>query len=146
LATYSPEQSGYGDPMGNGALDECTADLDALFGSIDVASTFVTRMHGELARAAFGTDLQISASADQSPISGTIVVKKTTGTAPVCPTYPPCGDSSGGGGFGGDGGASMREDDSGCAFRGARTTSAAVGAIGLLALLSLRRCRSKRAA
>jgi len=88
-AEFDTQNSGYGlDPMGPSALDECNADLDALFSTIPDASMWVTRIHAELSRAALVTDLNLQASSDQSPINRWLQVTNTVGTAPSCPPPP----------------------------------------------------------
>jgi MYXO-CTERM domain-containing protein len=107
LAMYDPMNSGYADDMGMGAPAAAAADLATLFAGIDPASTWITRLHAELPRAALATDLAVGAWATQTPVSRNLTAKKTTGTPPMCPTYPPCGTggAGGGGGAGGSGGA-----------------------------------------
>jgi uncharacterized protein (TIGR03382 family) len=82
LARYNPIESGYGDDMGNGALQESQADLDALFATIPDGSLWVTRLRGELSRAALGADLPIGAAGDQSVVPRDLVCCQTQGTAP----------------------------------------------------------------
>lgn len=94
LADYDPLSSGYGDENGVGAADEAQADVDALLGTLDTGSVWVTRMYAELARSALANDLDVGASPDQSPISGYVEVTNTVGTAPECPAVQPCGEPS----------------------------------------------------
>src|SRR5262249_40236209 len=92
-AQYDPIGSGYGDDAGQGAPEAAQADITALIGAI--SSPFVTRLHAELSRKALGQDLTVGASNDQSTIPNYIQTFKTVGTAPACPTYPPCSDVTG---------------------------------------------------
>jgi MYXO-CTERM domain-containing protein len=133
-----PSQSGYGDANGMGASAEAMADLDALYGAIDAGSTWLTRMHGELPRAALGADLQVAASLDQTSVPHVYYVTKTTGTEPTCPADPCASGSSGTGGAGTGGGAA----DGGCAVGG--TEGMPAGALGLALALGLSRWRRRR--
>ncbi len=107
LAQSDPVGSGYADDMGLGAVDACTADLDALFGGINPASLWVSRIHGELSREALSADLMIGASSDQDPVKRSFTAPTAVGKGPPCPEYPPCPDpttSSTTAGSGGTGG------------------------------------------
>jgi Uncharacterized protein conserved in bacteria (DUF2330) len=108
LAQFEPANSGYGtDAMGTGALNDCLADLDALWGAIPDQALWMTRLHGELSRAALGTDLNVQVSANQVSAERTFNLTKTMGTPPECPQAPPeCSgpSSASGGGNGGNGG------------------------------------------
>lgn len=95
LAQYDPKSSGYGDENGVGAVDEAKADVAALFGSMDPGSTWISRMYAELPRVALGTDLAVTASANQSAIQRYFEATATLGTPPACPEQPPCPGSGG---------------------------------------------------
>jgi MYXO-CTERM domain-containing protein len=162
LVTYDPKGSGYGDAMGVGAMEACLADLDALYGSIDMGSVWVTRMHAELSRPALATDLTVGAAANQSVIPRYLEAASQVGTPPACPEFQPCDDTDGtsagsgdsgdtGGIFGGifGPGSSGSNDDGGCAVRPEATSDATRSALGvglLLALAALVRRRRRRAA
>lgn len=68
-----------------------TADLATLFAGITAGNERITRIRTDLARAALSKDLQVTASADQSPMSNVRQLTKSVGT-PQCPTYSPCDD------------------------------------------------------
>jgi hypothetical protein len=95
VVDFLPEQSGYGDLDGTGAAEDSAEDLAALYGAIHTDSLWVTRMHGELPRAALGVDLRIAASMDQAPVPHIYYATNTTGTEPSCPPDP-CGGGAGG--------------------------------------------------
>lgn len=143
-----PDQSGYGDINGVGAEEEATADLDALYGAVDMGSMWVTRMHGQLPRAALATDLVVGASMDQAEVPNVYNVSSTIGTPPVCPPDP-CGSGSGyttgsgntsGGGGSSSGGYSA--GGGGCALSGASGLPAA-GTLGLVLALAFARRRRR---
>jgi hypothetical protein len=144
VVDFQPELSGYGEPDGTGASEEAAADLEALYGAVDMASMWVTRMHGELPRSALATDLQIGASMDQTVVPHVYYVTNTTGTTPTCPPDPCAGGASSGSSTGGVGGASsggFATAGGGCALGSAGGLPAA-GTIGLaLALAFVRRRR-----
>ncbi|MDI1428243.1 DUF2330 domain-containing protein [Polyangium sorediatum] len=102
LATSQPAASGWGQDVAE-ASSGCMADLDAIFGGLDPNATWVTRFEGNLAPDGLMTDLTVGASANQTAVPSTIVVKDgaTEGTPPACPE--PCG-TGGMGGMGGLGG------------------------------------------
>lgn len=88
-AEFDTANSGYGiDPMGPTALEECNADLAALFSTIPDATLWVTRMNGELSRAALGIDLTLQASAQQTQVPRWLQVTNAIGTQPACPPPP----------------------------------------------------------
>jgi MYXO-CTERM domain-containing protein len=105
VAMYDPQSSGYGDAMGNGAMQEVADDLEALFGTIPDASLWVTRLNGELSRAALGADLQLGAASDQTQVNRYFNLTNSIGTPPPCPEFPPCSEGAGGFGEGGAGGS-----------------------------------------
>jgi Uncharacterized protein conserved in bacteria (DUF2330) len=100
LVQYDVQNSGYGEPMGPTAQAEFDQDMSALFTGIQETALWVTRLHGELSRTALAADLELGASADQRSVNRYLQVKQSTGTAPKCPTFPPCDD----GGNASDGG------------------------------------------
>jgi len=144
-----PDQSGYGEPDGTGAADEAAADLEALYGTVDRMSMWITRMHGELPRTALGTDLFIEASMDQTNVNHVYNVTHTTGTVPVCPPDPCASSGNGSGSSGaavGSGGAATHDDPvatGGCAF-GDPSGLSALGGLSLVAMMALARRRRSR--
>jgi hypothetical protein len=101
LAQYDPLNSGYADAMGQGAVEACQADLDKLYGSIDTTSMWISRIYGELSRAALGSDLNLGASTNQQVVERYLETTQTKGTPPACPVNPPCDDTSDTGGLSG---------------------------------------------
>lgn len=104
LALSQPASSGYGDFNGNGAPAECQADLDAIFGPLNPATTWVTRLSAELSTSAFSKNLALGASNNPNPVPREVTVDPNAmvGTPPECP----CGTGGAGGtGGGGTGGA-----------------------------------------
>ncbi|MEP7122980.1 MAG: DUF2330 domain-containing protein [Byssovorax sp.] len=159
LAQYNPIGSGYADENGAGADAAVQADLTTLLGTLDPASVWITRLHGELSRQALATDLTLGAAADQTPVLRTLQATVTKGTAPACPVYPPCSDSSasgdGSGGVGGAGGSptggwdaasNVKKGQSfgGCAMTHEEGFSSAFGALSVLAALAFARRRRAR--
>jgi MYXO-CTERM domain-containing protein len=150
LAQYDPVGSGYADDMGNGAPMAAQADLDTLFGTLDPSSVWVTRLYGELSREALVKDLTIGASSDQTPVNRFLQATKTKGTAPTCPTYPPCpDDTTSGGNSTGDwdfwnNGTSGKRVSSGCAMTQDGGFSSTLAAFGVLAALAMVRRRRSR--
>jgi MYXO-CTERM domain-containing protein len=158
LAQYDPINSGYADELGAGAPEAALADVTTLIGTLDPASVWITRLHGELSRQALGTDLTLAASDDQTPVVRYLQATKTTGTAPTCPVYPPCQDSSGGSESGGSGGAggftsggwdaasNVKKGQSfgGCAMTPEGNVPSVFGALGVLAALAFARRRRAR--
>ena len=99
---YDPASSGYADASGDNALQNFNDDMTALFGDIPPSSLWLTRLEGQLSRAALAADLQVGASADQSQVQGHYLLTKSIGTPPACPVNN-CGSGSSGGpspGFG----------------------------------------------
>ncbi len=135
-----PDASGYGDAMGQGAAQELDDDMDALYGSISSTSIWVTRLHAQLSRAALATDLQLGASSDQSPIERNIVASKTAGTAPACPSFPPC-DSNSNSNSNSDG---AEAGGGGCAMTNTGSGTAMLSGVLLAAALTLSRVRRRR--
>ncbi|MEZ4310726.1 MAG: DUF2330 domain-containing protein [Polyangiaceae bacterium] len=101
LAGNDWSHSGYGTDETT-AIDELIGDLDALYGSLDPASFWVTRMRAELPKAALDKDLTLGAAAEQVTVPSvmTISANHTVGTPPMCPPVSDCGGSSGSGGSG----------------------------------------------
>jgi len=151
LTEYDPTNSGYGDDMGNGADMELADDLQALFGDIPDGSLWVTRLSGELSRAALAADLDLGAASDQSAVTRYFDVVATIGTPPPCPEYPPCDIGSNGGlgyppgwSFWGNGGAPTGGGSSGgCAMTGGGGVPMLSG-LALMAALAFARRRRAR--
>lgn len=99
LAEYDAANSGYGDDQ-HTPLESATADMDKLFGSIPDTSLWVTRLHGELSRAALNDDLLLEASPDQAYVERYFEASVTIGEPPPCPPQPPCDEGNVNGGFG----------------------------------------------
>lgn len=137
LAMVQPADSGYEDDMGMGAVTNCNADIDALLGPITGFSVWVSRLHAELPHAALNEDLSIMASPNQATVPRIYDVAKTKGTAPSCPTYPPC--DGGAGGANGDGAG----PSGGCAVGPQSDTSMSLG-IGVLAMSALTALRRRK--
>ncbi len=93
-AELSPEESGYADPMGLGAVAAAEEDVATLLAGIDEGSLWVSRMSAELSRAALVTDLGLAASPSQTPIERNFTIANSTGTPPACPPPPDCGSSN----------------------------------------------------
>ena len=161
LTQNDPIGSGYADEMGAGAPAAAQADLTTLLGTLDPASVWITRLHGELSRQALSTDLTLGATADQTPVLRSLQATNTVGTAPTCPVYPPCQDSSGSGdtgGFGGAGGAGgltsggwdastnveKGQSFGGCAMTREGSLPSMFGALDVLAALAFARRRRAR--
>jgi MYXO-CTERM domain-containing protein len=161
LAQYDPVGSGYADDMGNGAPDAAQADLTTLFSTLDPASVWITRLHGELSRQALSKDLILGAAPLQIPVNRYLQAMKTKGTPPPCPVYPPCPDDSSGssdpsGGSGGSGGFSPafwdawtnvdngKKAGGGCAMTQEGGFSSTLGALSVLAALAFVRRRRGR--
>ena len=154
LATYDAVSSGYADEMGNGAVEAAQADMMTLFGTLDPASVWITRLHGELSRQALLSDLTLGAAASQSPVNRYLQATKTKGTAPTCPVYPPCPidppSLTGGGGAtpaGWDAWSTINNGNKaggGCAMTQEGGFSSTLGALSVLAALALVRRRRAR--
>jgi MYXO-CTERM domain-containing protein len=155
LAQSDPVGSGYADDMGMGAIAAAGADLDTLFAGLDSNSVWVTRLHGELSRAALADDMTLGASNNQSPVERFLFASKTAGTAPTCPSYPPCDNSSsasGGGSTnlpGNPGGWTFQINVKGgssngsCAMNPSHDWSTSLGALSALAALAFLRRRRR---
>jgi uncharacterized protein DUF2330 len=133
LAASDPAGSGYADDMGNGAPKAAADDLAALFSGIAPASLWVTRLYAELPRSALATDLALSATALATPIKRNFTATKSVGTAPMCPTYPPCDTTStttGSGAGGASGGVGGAGSDGASPEVTARSGSCALGSDG----------------
>ncbi|MEO7330551.1 MAG: DUF2330 domain-containing protein [Minicystis sp.] len=148
LAQADPVGSGYADDQGMGALTACSADLDALFGTINPASLWVSRIHGELSREALAEDLVIDAASDQTPVKRLFTAPTAVGNGPPCPSYPPCPDetttSSNASGAGGAGGAGGNADSGGCSIgEPAGTPTLFTGLVLSLGLWFARRRRAR---
>ena len=155
LVQYQPAQSGYDGDMNTTPLQEADADLQALFGTINASSLWVTRLHGELARSALGADLQLGASADQSTVDRYLQAQKAVGSPPPCPDYGTCSGTSDGGGGGGapgiNGGwdfwtgdvGSPKRVSGGCAISGPGGFSATLSPLALAAAMAFARARRR---
>jgi len=149
VAELNPQSSGYGDAMGQGAVEEATADADKLIGNINPAALWITRLHAQLPRAALGQDLEVGASMTQTPVSNYIQTVVGIGTPPACPVYE-CGDSpSGTGGFfGGDSGSNTGTGSKSrlsCGISMSGSTGAApLAGLGVLMALAMMRRRRER--
>jgi hypothetical protein len=142
LVQYNPQASGYADSMGQGAKQALDADLAALIGGINESAFWISRLHGELSREALKTDLELGASATQTPLNRFLQTTRTTGTPPACPTYQPC--SNGDWGFWGN----TRQDgtnSSACAMTEKDSSPALLSGLALAAALSVARARRRRA-
>lgn len=95
----TPKDSGYGDTIAE-AEEALAKDLDKLWGQIPENSLWVTRLHGELSRAALTQDLFLGASQSQEIVQG-IKQAKVALNEPPCPEYESCGCSFGMAGSGG---------------------------------------------
>jgi hypothetical protein len=146
-AMYDPLNSGYADDMGLGAEEAATEDLAALWGSIPDTNLWVTRLNGELSRAALGADLQLGAAADQSQVQRYFELTNSVGTPPPCQTFDPCppgspgSSSSGGWGLWGAGGP--QGSGGGCAMTSGGGAPM-LGGLALLAALAFARRRGAR--
>jgi len=156
-AEYDPDNSGYGssDPMGPTALQEATDDLGVLFDTVSESSMWVTRIYGELSRAALATDLNLGAAAKQESVARFLQATNAVGTAPACPPPPDwCTDPGDGSGNGTDidtnpwdnhfgGGNGTVSQSSSCAFGGASSMPTALLLLGGAGALSLARRRRR---
>jgi len=150
LVSYNVTESGYGDPAtGDGAMDELNEDLFKLYAGIPDSSLWVSRMSGELTRAALADDLDLGAALDQQTVTRYFEATKTTGSAPECPSFPGCGDT----GEGEDPGGAMdvESDDiwggsGSCAIGRAGGAPAMLGGLVLGVALALARRRQARRA
>ena len=140
LAMNDPARSGYADEDGNGALLSCAEDLDALFGSIDMSTLWVSRLRGDLAHDTLTSDLMLEASATQGVVKRDFTAPDWIGSAPSCPSYPPCNDAGSGSG---SGGASGSAGKSGCTIHQGDRSSAALSGL-VLAALGLAAVRRRR--
>jgi MYXO-CTERM domain-containing protein len=91
VVDFQPEQSGYDDGSGDYEATRQAAedDLDVLFGGLDPASVYLTRVRSELSRDALQTDLLVGAADDQSDVSRFVQTVAFEGTQPACPAPPP---------------------------------------------------------
>jgi hypothetical protein len=85
-----PEQSGYGNPTtGEGAVEEFSDDVAALFGGMDPDATWFTRLYANLPRQSLGQDLFLSATA-QEPLPASFQAAYWLDGPPPCPDYSWC--------------------------------------------------------
>ena len=111
---FFPEESGYTPEI---AGEECAADLDALYGTLDAQQFWLTRIHARLPRAELSKDLMLGASATQTEVPTLLKAQNTIGSYP-CPT--PCNTSgSGGDGGGGNGSGANGSGANGSGANGA---------------------------
>jgi hypothetical protein len=143
LAESSPNDSGYADENGMGAVEACDADLADLTAGLSEQGLWVTKLHAELPRSALGNDLEVGASADQSFVPRFLQVEKSTGTPPACPTFPPCPDSSDTNSWDGFWEENTAAGGSGCAMGGNTGIPATMGLVGLAAAVTLIRRRRR---
>jgi hypothetical protein len=146
VAQVNPAQSGYGDASGAGAVEEATADSDKLIGNINPATLWITRLHGELPRAALGKDLEVGASMTQTPVSNYIQTSIGVGTQPACPVYD-CGSGAvvGANGFFGNSVGSGSGSKCSVSLGGEHESGAAsLGGFGALIALAMIRRRKSR--
>jgi MYXO-CTERM domain-containing protein len=142
VAQFNPTASGYGDAMGMGAVEEATADADALLGKINPSSLWITRLHAELPRSALGTDLELGASMTQAKVENYIQTTIGVGTPPPCPDYSGCETPSVGSGFFGGSGSGTKS--SGCGVRlDGSSSPEALGGVGLLLAVAVLRRRKR---
>jgi MYXO-CTERM domain-containing protein len=105
--------------VGQTAADVRTADLATLF-PLGTSTVRITRMRGDLSRAALANDLVLQASADQSTLSNVYQVTQSV-NLPVCPVCTPEQNQCGGfvaggqeaGAPGAGGNAGLASDDAG---------------------------------
>ena len=140
----SPEQNGYSLDYDE-AYKLAQEDLEVLFAGMS-SDVWVTRLRGELARPALGSDLQLAASSDQTPVDRIIQTSKFLGTQPACPPAPPgCDVVDGNSGSEVEPWGETASAGSGasCSF-GAPSTELSGGAFGSLLLLLLGLHRRRR--
>src|SRR5262249_4077232 len=87
LTRSDPVKSGYGDDTGQGAFDECQADLGDLLSNIDPQSLWVTRISADMSKAALASDLDIAAASDQTPIAPVLNVPYGSWTGNPCGSF-----------------------------------------------------------
>ena len=146
VAQNNAALSGYGDATGVGAVEEATADSDKLVGNINANSLWITRLHGELPRAALGKDLEVGASMSQTQVANFIQTAIGVGTPPACPIYN-CGSDTveGGSGFFGNGVGSGSASKCGISLGGDHGSGAAsLAGLGALVALAMVRRRKSR--
>jgi hypothetical protein len=141
LVDVDPKSSGYADAMGQGARVALDEDMQALFGGINETALWITRLRSELSRAALANDLTVSASTDQEPVARFLTATKTTGTAPACPSFPPC--DNGDWDFWGNSDGSNGNSSS-CAMTDGGGSPALLSGLVLGAALTLSRRRRRR--
>jgi MYXO-CTERM domain-containing protein len=135
LARYDPQQSGYADENGEGAVEAAEADTTALLSSIPEQTLWISRLYGELPRSALASDLEVGAALDQSIVERFLQATQSTGTPPTCPPPPPgCEDPSG----------SSGPKPGSCAVNGRGDGTLALAGVLGLAALALRRRRRGR--
>jgi len=144
LVQYNVTESGYGDANGLGAQEELSADLEKLYGSIPEGSLWINRYHAELSRQALGDDLDLQAAADQSSVARYFEATQTVGTAPECPSFPPCDDDPRPIDYFGDNESTDLWGGGGsCAMERRGGAQAALGGLAVIAALGLARRRRR---
>ena len=89
----NPGQTDWGDPAnGVSEYDDAVADLDTLFAGMNEGSTWMTRVHAQLSRAALANDLEIEAAPAQDVVSNYLQAPAADGPIPACPDYSWCTD------------------------------------------------------
>jgi hypothetical protein len=146
LVQFDPEGSGYTGDKDLSPVQALDADMEDLFSGINDTSLWITRLHGELSRAALVDDLRLNATTNQDPVNRFLTAEKTTGTAPACPTFPPCSSSSGRNwDFWGDtGNGSGSSSNSNCAMTDSGSSPALFSGFLLGAALTLSHLRRRR--
>jgi hypothetical protein len=136
-----PAATGYGDANGVGADLEAEADYAKLWGTLP-GTPWLTRLRAALPHAALASDLELGASADQTPVPSYLTAASAL-NIPPCPVYTCDGGSGGTGGAGGSG--SSGGCGKGCTVGSESERSAAYSATILaFGLLLLRRRRPRR--
>ncbi|MFP6684012.1 MAG: DUF2330 domain-containing protein [Polyangiaceae bacterium] len=132
-----PEASGYPELDYDEAQMAADEDLDRLFAGMDSTKVTVTRLRGELSRAALSTDLVLGASDDQATVPTSMQASHSIGTKPTCPPKPDwCDDNDGPFGSLGSGSPGSRTgSQSSCAYRAVAATP--TGSEPWLAFVSL---------
>jgi uncharacterized protein DUF2330 len=85
---YLPVKDGQGNIVKTAAQVR-TEDMDTLFYGIPTATSRVTRLRADLAKAALASDLVMTASKDQAVLSNVRQITKENGQ-PLCPVYNGC--------------------------------------------------------
>ncbi len=151
----NPGQTDWGDPdNGVSEYDDAMADLDTLFAGMNENSTWMTRVHAQLSRAALATDLQIEAEPTQTAVSNYFQAPYADGPIPQCPDYSWCdqgqGDPFGAGSWNGlgNGQSPYSKGKGSCAVQGSQDSdgpAALFAGLGLAAAaVALRRRKNRK--